>query len=172
MEQESKRYKLCFSSLSFAVSYQQWIIYWRPHLRKERGNIFLKANTKNCLWVFTFLLITVPKRLWDSSLHWEPLLGMYHKWWKDKTLYPDYFCFSGNHLFHLWFPFHFQFTIQHWRGSFSFIFNSHFFFVVLEFFIFFIFIFYLLIILWGIQQIIKSHFSLSFFKKISLGNNL
>merc|ERR1712141_904185 len=31
--------------------------------------------------------------------------------------------------------------------SFSFIFNSHFFFVVLEFFIFFIFIFYLLIIL-------------------------
>jgi len=44
-----------------------------------------------------------------------------------------------------------MFTIQHWRGSFSFIFNSHFFFVVLEFFIFFIFIFYLLIILWGIQ---------------------
>jgi len=37
-----------------------------------------------------------------------------------------------------------MFTIQHWRGSFFFIFNSHFFFVVLEFFIFFIFIFYLL----------------------------
>ena len=36
------------------------------------------------------------------------------------------------------------------------------FWIDLEFFIFFIFIFYLLIILWGIQQIIKSHFSLSF----------
>merc|ERR1712126_191269 len=54
------------------------------------------------------------------------------------------------------------------QGSFFFISYSHFFFVVLQFFIFFIFIFYLLIILWGIQQIIKSHFSLSFFKKISL----
>ena len=62
----------------------------------------------------------------------------------------------------------FIFWICSWRGSFSFIFNSHFFFVVLEFFIFFIFIFYLLIILWGIQQIIKCHFYLSFFKKISL----
>jgi len=69
------------------------------------------------------------------------------------------------HLFSHWNGFleDIMFTIQHWRGSFSFIFNSHFFFVVLEFFIFFIFIFYLLIILWGIQQIIKSHFSLSFF---------
>ena len=36
-----------------------------------------------------------------------------------------------------------MFTIQHWRGSFFFIFNSHFFFVVLEFFIFFIFIYFL-----------------------------
>jgi len=34
-----------------------------------------------------------------------------------------------------------MFTIQLWRGSFSFIFNSHFLSVVLEFFIFFIFIF-------------------------------
>ena len=40
--------------------------------------------------------------------------------------------------------------------------------MVLEFFIFFIFIYYLLIILWGIQQIIKSHSSLLFFKKMYL----
>ena len=42
-----------------------------------------------------------------------------------------------------------MFTIHHWRGSWVFIFNSHFLFVVLEFFIFSIFIFYLLIILWN-----------------------